>query len=101
MRAEDLSVRIEPEVAPHVALGTRRSARAVPELPGEEISSPTSTRRWSHASASLPARLVDLIWNREIDPGKVFDLALPLDQVADHFSDQLLKNLKVLDSSPH
>jgi threonine dehydrogenase-like Zn-dependent dehydrogenase len=26
--------------------------------------------------------LVDLIWNREIDPGKVFDLTLPLDQVA-------------------
>jgi threonine dehydrogenase-like Zn-dependent dehydrogenase len=27
-------------------------------------------------------RLVDLIWNREIDPGKVFDLELPLDQAA-------------------
>ena len=26
--------------------------------------------------------LVDLIWNRQIDPGKVFDLALPLDQAA-------------------
>ena len=26
--------------------------------------------------------LVDLIWNRQIDPGKVFDLELPLDQVA-------------------
>jgi threonine dehydrogenase-like Zn-dependent dehydrogenase len=24
--------------------------------------------------------LVDLIWNREIDPGKVFDLELPLDE---------------------
>jgi len=23
-----------------------------------------------------------LIWNREIDPGRVFDLALPLDEAA-------------------
>ena len=30
-------------------------------------------------------QLVDLIWNREIDPGKVFDLALPLDQVAEGY----------------
>jgi threonine dehydrogenase-like Zn-dependent dehydrogenase len=29
--------------------------------------------------------LVDLIWNREIDPGKVFDLTLPLDQVAEGY----------------
>jgi threonine dehydrogenase-like Zn-dependent dehydrogenase len=29
--------------------------------------------------------LVDLIWNREIDPGKVFDLALPLEEVAEGF----------------
>ena len=26
--------------------------------------------------------LIDLIWNRKIDPGKVFDLELPLDQAA-------------------
>lgn len=26
--------------------------------------------------------LIDLIWNRKINPGKVFDLTLPLDQVA-------------------
>ena len=26
--------------------------------------------------------LIDLIWNRQIDPGKVFDLELPLDQAA-------------------
>jgi threonine dehydrogenase-like Zn-dependent dehydrogenase len=26
--------------------------------------------------------LIDLIWNREIDPGKVFDLQLPLDEAA-------------------
>jgi threonine dehydrogenase-like Zn-dependent dehydrogenase len=26
--------------------------------------------------------LIDLIWNRKINPGKVFDLELPLDQAA-------------------
>jgi hypothetical protein len=25
--------------------------------------------------------LVDLLWNRTIDPGKVFDLTLPLEEV--------------------
>ena len=29
--------------------------------------------------------LIDLIWNRQIDPGKVFDLDLPLDQAADGY----------------
>jgi threonine dehydrogenase-like Zn-dependent dehydrogenase len=29
--------------------------------------------------------LVDLIWNREIDPGKVFDLALPLEEIAEGY----------------
>jgi threonine dehydrogenase-like Zn-dependent dehydrogenase len=29
--------------------------------------------------------LIDLIWKREIDPGKVFDLELPLDQAADGY----------------
>ncbi|MCW6011067.1 zinc-dependent alcohol dehydrogenase family protein [Micromonospora sp. CPCC 205371] len=29
--------------------------------------------------------LVDLIWNRDIDPGKVFDLSLPLDRAADGY----------------
>lgn len=29
--------------------------------------------------------LIDLIWNRKIDPGKVFDLKLPLDQVAEGY----------------
>jgi threonine dehydrogenase-like Zn-dependent dehydrogenase len=34
--------------------------------------------------------LIDLIWSRQIDPGKVFDLQLPLDQAADgyHAMDQ-------------
>lgn len=29
--------------------------------------------------------LIDLIWTRQIDPGKVFDLTLPLDQAADGY----------------
>jgi threonine dehydrogenase-like Zn-dependent dehydrogenase len=56
------------------------------ELPGEELffshvhlhGGPAPVRRF------LP-QLVDLIWNREIDPGKVFDLTLPLDQVAEGY----------------
>ena len=30
-------------------------------------------------------RLIDLIWNRRIDPGKVFDLELPLEQTAEAY----------------
>ena len=29
--------------------------------------------------------LIDLVWNRKIDPGKVFDLELPLEQVAEGY----------------
>ena len=29
--------------------------------------------------------LIDLIWNRTIDPGKVFDLTLPLDEAAEGY----------------
>ena len=29
--------------------------------------------------------LIDLIWRREINPGKVFDLELPLDQAAEAY----------------
>jgi threonine dehydrogenase-like Zn-dependent dehydrogenase len=56
------------------------------QLPGDELffsqvhlhGGPAPVRRF------LP-QLVDLIWNREIDPGKVFDLTLPLDQVAEGY----------------
>src|SRR5687768_2920147 len=56
------------------------------ELPGDELffshvhlhGGPAPVRRF------LP-ELIDLIWNREIDPGKVFDLTLPLDQVAEGY----------------
>jgi threonine dehydrogenase-like Zn-dependent dehydrogenase len=30
-------------------------------------------------------KLIDLTWNRKIDPGKVFDLTLPLDRVAEGY----------------
>ena len=51
------------------------------ELPGEELfyshvhlhGGPAPVRRF------LP-ELIDLIWNRQIDPGKVFDLELPLEE---------------------
>src|SRR5436309_5392488 len=56
------------------------------DLPGDQLffshthlhGGPAPVRRF------LP-ELIDLIWNREIDPGRVFDLALPLDQVADGY----------------
>lgn len=30
-------------------------------------------------------RLIDLVWHRKVDPGKVFDLTLPLEQVAEGY----------------
>jgi threonine dehydrogenase-like Zn-dependent dehydrogenase len=56
------------------------------ELPGEELffshvhlhGGPAPVRRF------LP-ELIDLIWNRQIDPGKVFDLSLPLAQAAEGY----------------
>jgi threonine dehydrogenase-like Zn-dependent dehydrogenase len=56
------------------------------ELNGEKLfyshvhlhGGPAPVRRY------LPA-LIMLVWNRKIDPGKVFDLTLPLDQVAEGY----------------
>jgi threonine dehydrogenase-like Zn-dependent dehydrogenase len=56
------------------------------ELPGTELfyshvhlhGGPAPVRRF------LP-ELVDLIWNRRIDPGKVFDLTLPLEEAAEGY----------------
>jgi threonine dehydrogenase-like Zn-dependent dehydrogenase len=56
------------------------------ELPGDELffshvhlhGGPAPVRRF------LP-ELIGLIWNRQIDPGKVFDLTLPLDQAAEGY----------------
>src|SRR2546421_1161209 len=56
------------------------------DLPGDELffshthlhGGPAPVRRF------LP-ELIDRIWNREIDPGKVFDLTLPLDEAAEGY----------------
>jgi threonine dehydrogenase-like Zn-dependent dehydrogenase len=56
------------------------------ELPGTELfyshvhlhGGPAPVRRF------LP-QLIDLIWNRQVDPGRVFDLALPLEQAAEGY----------------
>jgi threonine dehydrogenase-like Zn-dependent dehydrogenase len=56
------------------------------QLPGKELffshvhlhGGPAPVRRF------LP-ELIDLIWNRRIDPGKVFDLELPLDDAAEAY----------------
>jgi threonine dehydrogenase-like Zn-dependent dehydrogenase len=66
-------------------VGFLGGARGV-ELPGRELffasvhlhGSPAPVRRF------LP-ELIDLIWNRKIDPGKVFDLSLPLEEVAEGY----------------
>jgi threonine dehydrogenase-like Zn-dependent dehydrogenase len=42
------------------------------------LGGPAPVRRY------LP-ELIDLVWRREIDPGKVFDLRLPLEQVAEGY----------------
>jgi threonine dehydrogenase-like Zn-dependent dehydrogenase len=55
-------------------------------LPGEELffshvhlhGGPAPVRRF------LPD-LIDLIWNRRVDPGKVFDLTLPLEDAAEGY----------------
>ena len=44
----------------------------------------------SNAGGPAPVRrflpeLIQLIWDRKIDPGKVFDLTLPLEQAADGY----------------
>jgi threonine dehydrogenase-like Zn-dependent dehydrogenase len=56
------------------------------ELPGEELfysavhlhGGPAPVRRF------LP-ELIELIWNRQIDPGRVFDLSLPLEEAAEGY----------------
>jgi threonine dehydrogenase-like Zn-dependent dehydrogenase len=56
------------------------------ELPGQELffaevhlmGGPAPVRHY------LP-ELIDLVWKRAIDPGKVFDLTLPLAQVAEGY----------------
>jgi threonine dehydrogenase-like Zn-dependent dehydrogenase len=79
------------------------------QLPGEEMffshihlhGGPAPVRRF------LP-ELIDLIWNRTIDQGKVFDLTLPLDQAAEGYrangrapGDQGITAALTPDPSPH
>lgn len=45
---------------------------------------PAWSPAWEPVRRFLP-ELTDLIWNRTIDPGKVFDLELPLDQTAEGY----------------
>jgi threonine dehydrogenase-like Zn-dependent dehydrogenase len=50
------------------------------------VSLPSPTPVWGRAglSISLP-RLIELVLNGRINPGKVFDLTLPLNQVAEGY----------------
>jgi len=60
---------------------------------GHEVAVPGMELFWSLAhlhGGPAPVRrflpeLIDLIWNRQIDPGKVFDLELPLEQAAEGY----------------
>jgi threonine dehydrogenase-like Zn-dependent dehydrogenase len=56
------------------------------ELPGRELFFSHTHLHGGPAPvrAYLP-ELIDLIWRREIDPGKVFDLELPLDEAAEAY----------------
>jgi threonine dehydrogenase-like Zn-dependent dehydrogenase len=53
------------------------------ELPGQELFfSHTNLHGGPAPVRGYLPELIDLIWNRRIDPGKVFDLELPLDETA-------------------
>jgi threonine dehydrogenase-like Zn-dependent dehydrogenase len=53
------------------------------ELPGQELFfSHTHLHGGPAPVREFLPELIDLIWNRTIDPGKVFDLELPLDEAA-------------------
>src|SRR2546422_953518 len=80
---------VAAEVAPGktvVVVGDGAVGLTHGDLPGDELffshahlhGGPAPVRRF------LP-QLIDLISKREIDPGKVFDLTLPLDQAADGY----------------
>jgi threonine dehydrogenase-like Zn-dependent dehydrogenase len=45
---------------------------------------PTCTAALHRVRRFLP-ELIELIWNRRIEPGKVFDFELPLDRAADGY----------------
>jgi hypothetical protein len=55
----------------------------VSSWPARSCSSPTCTARRARPVRRFLPELIDLVCNREIEPGKVFDLTLPLDQAAE------------------
>jgi threonine dehydrogenase-like Zn-dependent dehydrogenase len=57
-------------------------SRSVPRLPSSNRQMPSSGFR--RPRRFLPD-LIGLVWNGKINPGKVFDLILPLDQVAEGY----------------
>ncbi len=68
---------------PPAPAATSATSASPTDLPGHELF-------FSHVhrhGGAVPVRrflreLVALIWNREMDPGRVVDLTLPLDEVA-------------------
>lgn len=44
-----------------------------------------SSPRWPAPVRRYLPELIELVWKRTIDPGKVFDLTLPLEQVAEAY----------------
>jgi threonine dehydrogenase-like Zn-dependent dehydrogenase len=45
----------------------------------------TPLARPGHPDRRFLPELIDPIWNRQIDPGRVFDLTLPLEQAAEGY----------------
>ena len=86
-------------VADIAADGVEETARLIEQAGGQalavtcDVSLDGMDLFWSLAhvhGGPAPVRrflpeLIDLIWNREINPGKVFDLQLPLDEAADAY----------------
>jgi threonine dehydrogenase-like Zn-dependent dehydrogenase len=55
------------------------------ELPGEELFSHVDLRGGPAPVRRFLPELIDLIWNRQLDPGRVFDLSLPLEEAAEGY----------------
>jgi hypothetical protein len=62
-----------------------RRPRADHLFPLQVVKGPGNT--WINGASLIHALgcCLDRVWNRRIDPGKVFDLVLPLEQVADAY----------------
>jgi threonine dehydrogenase-like Zn-dependent dehydrogenase len=57
-----------------------REVRAVPAQPGAPVFSHLHLHGGLAPVRRFLPELIELIWKRQIDPGKVFDLELPLDK---------------------